>query len=638
MALLGAASFAKLVLPAAAHAGTAPQSDNRCGGDCGGDGAVTLGELIALVNIVLGHAQPDSCRAANVNSDSRVDISDVVGAVRNSLSECLPSLLIGRAAGNPGDAVTIPVELTANGHEVLSIAALSFEFDSAALSFAECVSLVPGKNAVATPSAGRVALALSGDLNALPNGAVLNCRLTIRDTTQAGTYPVHFASVALLDAAATILGGIGTDGAVSVAQAPATETPTRGVETSPTSIDTPTLTPASTATDTPAESGTPTPTVTPTSTEPPTESPTPTQTFTSSSIPTPTSTPTNTPVVPPPLVLIGTCFVPGPNGLVACALGTRVTAARCNDPVRCIRDPQASTPLGLDTTDAAGMFRIAVPAATDVATVVLQADVAQAVVYRSIEIIDFGSAGTGTGSRTAAATRTDIVIDPSSEGGVRGVDTSGLAVNQYGPCVIQLTRSQSNDGSVYAGKSAGKAADVAQGIAQTTLAHVCSGAALILPSSDFALGSVVRVRLSLISVSSSAACFGAFRFKLDCPQDPDTACGDGGPLVRYLGDQTITTTCPAMWTSGHPIDVQPNQVNFSAQPPIGFAPGQSCALEFDVELVALPDSGTTLRQSLEADMLCFSGLTASAFGTSVSSILPTSTPTLVDTATPTATP
>ena len=42
----------------------------QCPGDCGGDGAVTINDLIRAVNIALGSLPVADCRAADRNGDS----------------------------------------------------------------------------------------------------------------------------------------------------------------------------------------------------------------------------------------------------------------------------------------------------------------------------------------------------------------------------------------------------------------------------------------------------------------------------------------------------------------------------------------------------------------------------------------
>ena len=63
---------------------TAP---SLCVGDCDGGGIVTIDELITLVNIALGGAQPSAC-AHGVPDGAAVDIALIIQAVNNTLNGC----------------------------------------------------------------------------------------------------------------------------------------------------------------------------------------------------------------------------------------------------------------------------------------------------------------------------------------------------------------------------------------------------------------------------------------------------------------------------------------------------------------------------------------------------------------------
>jgi hypothetical protein len=66
-----------------------------CVGDCGGDGAVTVDELVVAVTIALGSAGSERCTAVDVNADGAVTIDEIVGAVKAALEGCgIPPRLI----------------------------------------------------------------------------------------------------------------------------------------------------------------------------------------------------------------------------------------------------------------------------------------------------------------------------------------------------------------------------------------------------------------------------------------------------------------------------------------------------------------------------------------------------------------
>ncbi len=59
-----------------------------CGGDCNGDGAVSIGDLILSVNISLDRADLSSCLAIDGDQNGVVAINELVLAVRHGLSGC----------------------------------------------------------------------------------------------------------------------------------------------------------------------------------------------------------------------------------------------------------------------------------------------------------------------------------------------------------------------------------------------------------------------------------------------------------------------------------------------------------------------------------------------------------------------
>lgn len=291
-----------------------PARARGCPGDCDGDGQVTVGEVIAVVNIVLGSASLADCPAGDVNGDGEITINEVLSAVNAALNGCPmapPLVSLGTAVGFPGDVVNLAVTLAANGHRTVSIPALVFGFDSPALSVLDCASSAPGKNAdVQQPSPGRAVVALSGGLGVIPDGIVLICRLRINNDAAAGPYPLRFASVALLDESFSSLTGTGTDGSVDVLA----ETRTVTITASPSATPTPAATESRTPVPTGTATETPQPTVTRTATSVPTTSATPSSSETAtptgsaahSATLTPTATRTATPSASPTFTLTPT--------------------------------------------------------------------------------------------------------------------------------------------------------------------------------------------------------------------------------------------------------------------------------------------------------------------------------------------
>jgi len=59
-----------------------------CTGDCNGEGAVTINEIIICVNIALDADSPDACAACDPSGNGSVEINELIAAVNNALSGC----------------------------------------------------------------------------------------------------------------------------------------------------------------------------------------------------------------------------------------------------------------------------------------------------------------------------------------------------------------------------------------------------------------------------------------------------------------------------------------------------------------------------------------------------------------------
>ena len=71
--------------PSAPAAATA-----ACGGDCSGDGAITIDDLIVIVNIALGGAPVEQCRSIDIDGNREVTIEEIIIAVGFALDGCPP--------------------------------------------------------------------------------------------------------------------------------------------------------------------------------------------------------------------------------------------------------------------------------------------------------------------------------------------------------------------------------------------------------------------------------------------------------------------------------------------------------------------------------------------------------------------
>ncbi len=61
---------------------------STCIGDCDGSGAVTVDELVLMVNIALGEAPADDCTAGDADDSGDITINEIVAAVGNALTAC----------------------------------------------------------------------------------------------------------------------------------------------------------------------------------------------------------------------------------------------------------------------------------------------------------------------------------------------------------------------------------------------------------------------------------------------------------------------------------------------------------------------------------------------------------------------
>jgi hypothetical protein len=83
------ASDTETPVPATATASaTETARTNACAGDCNGDGAVAINELVTAVGIALDDRAPDACPAIDAGGDGHVTIDELVRAVANALNGC----------------------------------------------------------------------------------------------------------------------------------------------------------------------------------------------------------------------------------------------------------------------------------------------------------------------------------------------------------------------------------------------------------------------------------------------------------------------------------------------------------------------------------------------------------------------
>jgi hypothetical protein len=106
-----------VVLAIAAGVFAAP-ADAQCVGDCGGDGTVSIADLILGVNIVLGNQPAGACPAFQ-NAQGNVDIAQLIKGVNNALSGCAPGPTATSTNLSPPTATdTVSPAATATGTTV----------------------------------------------------------------------------------------------------------------------------------------------------------------------------------------------------------------------------------------------------------------------------------------------------------------------------------------------------------------------------------------------------------------------------------------------------------------------------------------------------------------------------------------
>ena len=65
-----------------------PTLTSACIGDCDGTGAVSVDELITMVNIALGNTPASACMAGDANGDGEITVDEIIAAVSNALAGC----------------------------------------------------------------------------------------------------------------------------------------------------------------------------------------------------------------------------------------------------------------------------------------------------------------------------------------------------------------------------------------------------------------------------------------------------------------------------------------------------------------------------------------------------------------------
>jgi hypothetical protein len=98
----------------------------RCPGDCGGDGTVTVNELIVGVNMALGTVGASQCAAFDSSGDGQVTVNELVAAVSSLLGGCpFTGQYTAHLDVGDGQTATVHVQVAPDGsaNGSLSVAA-----------------------------------------------------------------------------------------------------------------------------------------------------------------------------------------------------------------------------------------------------------------------------------------------------------------------------------------------------------------------------------------------------------------------------------------------------------------------------------------------------------------------------------
>jgi len=81
--------------------GMASRASGQCAGDCNGDGTVTIGEVVTVLNLALDAG--GTCAAADADGSGAVEVNDVVAAVRSAANGCGGVALCGNGVVEAGE-------------------------------------------------------------------------------------------------------------------------------------------------------------------------------------------------------------------------------------------------------------------------------------------------------------------------------------------------------------------------------------------------------------------------------------------------------------------------------------------------------------------------------------------------------
>ena len=168
-----------------------------------------------------------------------------------------------------------------------------------------------------------------------------------------------------------------------------------------------------------------------------------------------------------------------------------------------------------------------------------------------------------------------------------------------------------------------------------------------------AIGDVLTVKLTIGTGSiegGTKLTIDRLRFDMHCDSSVPLALGCTEEIgdVEYEGDGTITTDCGVMFSTGHPVAAEPNQIVFTptasiVMPPNVATPPGFCSIEFQIKVLSAGNDPTpnVIQQVagyLGTDAACDNGaLVSGGFQTSDLPLCPTTTTTTTSSTTTSST-
>ncbi len=210
-----------------------------CAGDCSGDFAVSISELVTSVNIALDRAPFANCAGGDGDYDGDISIDDLVRSVNNALDGCLrgpqivevptaqAQVVVASGQGVAGQTVSIPVSVLGLSGEGAAVQ-LDLFYADAPLNLIGCTLNVSGGQhainheviqVISGQSHNRIAVHpddLSTDVISFADGVVATCEFEIASGAAPGNYPLVVADESVCDVDGVDFDTTYTDGQIQV--------------------------------------------------------------------------------------------------------------------------------------------------------------------------------------------------------------------------------------------------------------------------------------------------------------------------------------------------------------------------------------------------------------------------------------